>query len=141
MSLCLVLGTLAAPVAGDEFSLAWTHSVERTEWRERWRVEDAGDGAPGLALVEARVRGSGAGMDPGEGARLEDGWWVWTPALAAVPELVLAASGATGGGWTLCDLAGPDEPTDGARCRTIGRAAGTPASLVPCAGASDPSAG
>ena len=48
---------------------------------------------------------------PGEGARLEDGWWVWQPTLPTVPSLVLALSGATGEGWTLCG--------DG-HCREIG---------------------
>ena len=41
-------------------------------------------------------------MEPPEGAVLEDGWWVYAPKLAARPELTLAASGATGAGWTLC---------------------------------------
>ena len=107
MSVCLTLGAGVVGVAAASFTLGWTHSVERTEWRERWTLLDDGR----LRAVEARVRGSGAGMDPGEGARLEDGWWVWQPALPPVPSLVLALSGTTGGGWTLCG--------DG-RCRAIG---------------------
>ena len=47
------------------------------------------------AVVEARIKGSGAGMEPPEGAGLEDGWWVYMPAIPPLPRLVLAASGAT----------------------------------------------
>ena len=79
------------------FTLAWTHSVEKTRWEEGWRV-----GPTGLEIVAARVQGSGAGMEPPDGAVLVDGWRVYSPRLPGVPELVLAASGATGGGWSLC---------------------------------------
>ena len=64
--------------------------MEKTESSETWRVTEQG-----LEITEARVKGSGAGMDPGEGARLEDGWWNWSPEMPVVPELVLASSGAT----------------------------------------------
>lgn len=96
MSLCLATPTVALTLALNGFTLSWTHSVEQTEWRERWRV----DGHE-LVLEEARVRGSGAGMEPPEGAVLRDGWWVYQPALR-VPALHLAVSGATGSGWKLC---------------------------------------
>ena len=108
MSVCLTLGASVLGIAASTFTLSWTHSVERSEWRERWTLLDDGM----LQLREARVRGSGAGMDPGAGARLVNGWWIWQPTLPAVPSLVLALSGATGEGWTLC---GDD------RCREIGR--------------------
>ena len=55
-----------------------------------------------IALVQAQVRGSGAGMEPPEGAVLRDGWWVYPGKLAPVPVLHLAVSGATGRGWQLC---------------------------------------
>lgn len=123
--LCLAAGMLATSLALGDFTLAWTHSVEKTEWREHWRIEDGA-----LRLLEARVKGSGAGMDPGAGARLEDGWWVWTPQLPPVPELVLARSGATAD-WRLCDAAGGD-------CRDLAAIAGPdgpdapPLVLRPC---------
>lgn len=116
MSACLLAGGVALAVSGG-FTLGWTHSVERSEWRETWRVSE-----DRLHLVEARVRGSGAGMEPGDGAVLRDGWWVWQPDVS-VPDLALAASGATGGGWRLCSDAG---------CREIGAAAGAPVVLRPC---------
>jgi hypothetical protein len=85
-------------LVGATFTLSWTHSVEKTRWEEDWRVTSAG-----LQIVEARIQGSGAGMEPPEESRLENGWWVYAPDMKALPRLVLAASGATGEGWTICD--------------------------------------
>jgi hypothetical protein len=117
MTACLLAGATVLSLAAGEFTLEWTHSVERVRWRETWQLRSGG-----LALLEARVKGSGAGMEPGEGARLVDGWWVWSPGTW-VPSLTLAASGATGGGWTLC--------ADGG-CRELGAAAGEAVVLQPC---------
>lgn len=97
MSLCIIAGGKAVTLAAAAFTLSWTHSVERTEWREAWLVTPAG-----LELTQARVKGSGAGVDPPADARLENGWWVYAPAVPPVPRLVLAASGATASGWRLC---------------------------------------
>ncbi|MEO7246121.1 MAG: DUF1850 domain-containing protein [Rubrivivax sp.] len=107
MSLCAAAGGVLLAIAAESFTLAWTHSVERVEWRERWQV-DGGS----LRLVESRVQGSGAGMEPPDGAVLRDGWWV-APASLRVPVLRLAVSGATGSGWRLC--------IDGAGCRDLER--------------------
>jgi Uncharacterized conserved protein len=101
MSLCLAAGGKLTVLAVSAFSLSWTHSVQKTEWREDWAVTPAG-----LEILEAAVKGSGAGMEPGDGAVLRDGWWVWRPETRTVPELRLAASGATGSGWTLCHADG-----------------------------------
>ena len=94
---CLLVGALALPLPDAAFTLSWTHSVERTGWRESWRVSDGG-----LRLVEAAVQGSGAGMEAGEGAHREGAWFVWQPDLPPLPQIALAASGTTGAGWTLC---------------------------------------
>lgn len=117
MNLC-ILGAGAIALSAGDFTLSWTHSVERTEWVEFWNVRPGG-----LELMEARVRGSGAGMEPPPGARLANGWWVYVPTLPPQPQLSLAASGTTGGGWTLC--------ADGT-CRTLGAAAGPAIVLCPC---------
>ena len=117
VSLC-VAGAASLHLAVAAFTLGWTHSVERLRWEEDWAVTPAG-----LVLVEARVQGSGAGMEPDPDARLVEGWWRWRPARPPQPALVLAASGATGGGWTLC-AAG--------ECRTLGAAAGEPVHLSAC---------
>ena len=117
MTACLALGAAVMHLATGAFTLQWTHSVERVTWQEDWQVTPRG-----LTLVQSRIRGSGAGMEPGPDAVLSAGWWV-SPGHLEVPRLTLAASGATGAGWTIC--------ADGA-CRTLGTAAGPPISLEPC---------
>lgn len=74
MSLCLAAGALAARLALDAFTLGWTHSIEKIRWEEDWHVS-----GQGLALIGARVRGSGAGMEPPAGASLRDGVWHYVP--------------------------------------------------------------
>lgn len=120
-TLLCVGGGKAIALAAGLFTLSWTHSVEKVTWQERWAAKP-----DGLVLKEARVKGSGAGMEPGEGAHLKDGWWIWEPQAAPLPELLLASSGATGAGWMLCG-------SDG--CQELGRETGIPIVLRPCAGA------
>lgn len=120
MSLCLLVAGKTTVFAVTAFTLSWTHSVEKTAWQENWLVTDAG-----LRVVEARVKGSGAGMEPPEGSRLVDGWWVYAPDLPPQRQIMLAASGATSGGWELC--AGPE-------CRIVGDRPGEPVTLGACAG-------
>jgi hypothetical protein len=121
MSACLLVAGVALALVEPRFTLDWTHSVERTGWREVWALEPGG-----LRLVEAAVKGSGAGMEPGEGAVRQAGWWVWAPDLPVQKSVVLAASGATGSGWRLCS---------GSTCHEIGAAPGAAIRLEPCGGA------
>lgn len=123
LGLCIAAAGKTSFVAATMFSLSWVHSVEKTEWREDWAVRDQA-----LVLTEARVKGSGAGMDPGPDARLEDGWWVWTPQLPPQPEMRLAASGATVSAWELCHDEG---------CLALGAKAGDSIRLWPCHEAPD----
>jgi hypothetical protein len=118
--LCILAAGKTLVLAATTFSLTWTHSVERTDWREDWALTPAG-----LVLTEARVKGSGAGMEPGPGAREVDGWWVWRPKTPPVPELVLASSGATASAWRLCTDEG---------CLVLGEYAGEPVVVSPCGG-------
>lgn len=107
--ICLLVGgVLRATLPGPEFTLAWEHSVEKVEWRERYAA-DSGR----LRLVEARVEGSGAGMEAPSGATLRDGAWTWTPATAPLPELRLTFSSFTRD-YRLCSAA---------RCATLGELA------------------
>ena len=46
----------AAFVPQRAFTLAWTHSIEKTRWEEDYRVARAADGSPLLRLVRARIR-------------------------------------------------------------------------------------
>ena len=120
LSLCIVSAGKLSVLAVTAFTLSWTHSVEKTRWQERWVVEK-----DGLRVVEARIQGSGAGMDPPEGSRFADGWWVYRPKVPPQRTVLLASSGATVGGWRLC-AAG--------QCREIGANPGTPVELRPCGG-------
>ena len=104
MSLCLASAGVVKSLALAAFTLAWTHSVERIEWQEDWLVSGAG-----LELAQARVKGSGAGMEPPPEARLVDGWFQWQPHRPPFPEVVLGNSGAAGE-WRIC--------SDG-HCRTL----------------------
>lgn len=105
-------------LAISTFTLSWVHSVQKTEWRESWQI-----GSAGLEIVSAMVKGSGAGMEPGEDPVFRDGWWAWKPSLPPQQQVVLAASGATPSGWTLCY---PD------RCFELGRHGGDSIVLEKC---------
>ena len=118
MSICILAAGKTTVLAGAAFTLTWTHSVEKTQWEEDWTVTPAG-----LQVVTARIKGSGAGMDPPEGAILNDGWWSYAPHVKPQERLVLAASGATGNGWTLCTPGG---------CAVIGSQPGDPAVVTAC---------
>lgn len=118
MSLCILTGGAVTKIAATAFMLSWTHSVEKIPWQEDWRVTPQG-----LKIVEARVKGSGAGMDPPENAVLKDGWWRYKPDIPVRPSVSLAASGATVSGWTLC--------ANGS-CRVLGAEPGKPIVLKFC---------
>lgn len=120
MSICILAAGKTTLLAGAAFTLSWTHSVEKTQWREEWKATPAG-----LEIIAARIKGSGAGMDPPDGAILKDGWWTYAPKVAPQRQLLLAASGATGAGWTIC--ARND-------CLTIGEKPGAPAIVTACDG-------
>ena len=117
MSVCLAVGAAVLHLTTGTFTLHWTHSIEHVAWEEDWTVLP-----DGLRLDQSRIKGSGAGMEPGPDAVLQGDWWV-SPGHLTVPALTLAASGATGQGWTFC--------ADGT-CRTLGDVAGTPVSIAPC---------
>jgi hypothetical protein len=84
--LCLASGAAEAVLAIAGFTLAWQHSVEKIRWEESYRVE-----AGALVLEEARVQGSGAGMEPPLTSVLKDGFWRWQP-KQTMPELLLTRS-------------------------------------------------
>ncbi|MGF0539128.1 DUF1850 domain-containing protein [Agrobacterium sp. ES01] len=117
-AVCILAGGKTIALAAATFTLSWIHSVEKTEWRESWALTPSG-----FELTEASVKGSGAGMDPGEGAKLVDDWWVWSPHLPPQPKLALAASGATVSAWTVCSAG---------VCQDIGGHADVPVVIRPC---------
>ncbi|MDP3256691.1 MAG: DUF1850 domain-containing protein [Bosea sp. (in: a-proteobacteria)] len=105
MSLCLAAGALAVSLGASEITLSWRHSVQKTLWEEVWR-----DTPAGLVMAEARIQGSGAGMEAPPEARLADGFWRWTPQLPPQREIVMRRSGATAD-WQICSAG---------RCRPMG---------------------
>ena len=96
MPVCVAAGGLVTVLAMQSFTLAWTHSIEKIRWEEDYRVSGAM-----LVLVEARIRGSGAGMEPPEGSTLVDGVWHYDPHMPPLPALHLTHSVYTAG-YELC---------------------------------------
>src|SRR3982074_853823 len=111
LSLCLASLGVVKTLSIAAFTLVWTHSIEKTDWQEDWRITPQG-----LQLMQARVKGSGAGTEAPSDTRLVDGWFQWQPKRAAMPEVVLGNSGAAGE-WRLC-VAG--------NCRTLSEIFGHP---------------
>jgi hypothetical protein len=89
-ALCIVAGAVAATVPTARFTLAWQHSVEKVLWEEDYRIAGGW-----LLATGARIRGSGAGMEPPDGSVLQAGVWHYRPAGRWLRELVLARSGFT----------------------------------------------
>ncbi|NCP41478.1 MAG: DUF1850 domain-containing protein [Rhodoferax sp.] len=76
-----------------QFTLAWTHSIEKVRWEEDYRVElDPQSRQPVLHATVARIKGSAAGMEPPPDAVLKNGWYHYTPTQTLVPELRLTRS-------------------------------------------------
>jgi hypothetical protein len=111
LSLCLASAGVVKALSVAAFTLAWMHSIEKVEWQEDWRVTPNG-----LELAQARVKGSGAGMEPPPEARLVNGWFQWQPKRAPMPQVALGNSGAAGE-WRLCS---------GGKCRTLSEIFGHP---------------
>ena len=111
VSLCLASGGIVKALSIATFTLVWTHSIEKVDWQEDWRVTPAG-----LELVQARVTGTGPGMEPPPEARLVNGWFQWRPERGPMPEVVLGNSGAAGE-WRLCH---------GGNCKTLSDILGHP---------------
>jgi hypothetical protein len=101
-SICLAGGGVVVKLAAA-ITLSWTHSVEKVRWEEDWRAHPAG-----IAIVESRVKGTGAGMEIPEGAKLKDKSYRYRPHLAPQKEVVLRRSGATSD-WNIC-IAGACKP-------------------------------
>ncbi|MBN9083753.1 MAG: hypothetical protein BGP04_16090 [Rhizobiales bacterium 62-17] len=97
INLCIVSGATITKVAALTFTLSWQHSVQKTEWTETWQVTPTA-----LELVEARVEGTGAGMEPPEGSVFDGRFWRWKPTIPPLPEVRLSRSDAVPQGWRLC---------------------------------------
>ncbi|WP_404861950.1 DUF1850 domain-containing protein [Georhizobium sp. MAB10] len=126
MSLCLSAAGKTVALALEAFSLVWTHSVEKTEWREEWRIAD------GLLVIErAHVQGTGAGMEIPAGAQLIDRAWVYEPDLSPRPSVIFSDAG-QGSDWQICAMD---------RCRAMGTllpVSGTILEMKACNGPGQP---
>lgn len=87
MPLCLAAGALVTSLLAGSLTLSWQHSIEKILWEEDWRLD-----GQSLVIQEARVRGTGAGMEPPVGAQLRDGAWHYVPQLAPLPAVRLTHS-------------------------------------------------
>lgn len=81
-----LLGSFTLPEPSG--TLAWTHSIEKQRWEEDYQVSMTPQG-PRLLLTEARIKGSGAGMEPPEHATFSEGWYRYQPQQRHWPELRL----------------------------------------------------
>jgi hypothetical protein len=122
VSLCAATATAVIRLGLTVFTLAWTHTVEHTRWEEDWRVSGGR-----LMLLEARVQGSGAGMDPGPDATFDPAlhMWRWHPRVAPLPEIIPRRA-PQAGDWQICEAG---------RCRALGDLvpdAGDNVRLYPC---------
>lgn len=115
------------------FTLAWTHSIEKTRWEEDYEVVPGPGGIALLRPMQARIRGSGAGMEPPPDAVLHDGWYEYQPGTPPLHRLLLTRSGYTADyDWCrrgACRKLGALLPSDGGVTR-----------LWPCRGMGSPDA-
>jgi hypothetical protein len=86
-ALCMAAGAMQINLPVRSFTLRWQHSIEKVAWAEDYEVAGAW-----LHLSQARIRGSGAGMEPPPGATLIDGVWHYRLDNPWRREIVLARS-------------------------------------------------
>ncbi len=96
MDFCLVTAGAVVRLGTMALTLAWTHSVQKTRWEEDWQIRSGQ-----MTIVESRVQGSGAGMEPGPNAKFDGRWWRWKPEMKPLKEVILRRSGATAD-WSIC---------------------------------------
>jgi hypothetical protein len=95
-ALCIAAGAHLVTLPVNAFTLRWRHTIEKVLWEEDYLV--AGDW---LLLTRARVRGSGAGMEPPPDAVRDGDAWSYRPADRWRREVRLAHS-EIGEDYTLC---------------------------------------
>ena len=97
LGLCLGLaGSIWAQVPAEQMTLSWTHTIEKVRWAEDYRLLP-----DGFILEQARVKGSGAGMEIPADAVLIDGSWQYQPKLPVLPMLKLGRT-PEAGDYQLC---------------------------------------
>lgn len=80
-------------IASHSFTLAWTHSIEKIRWEEDYTISLDTQGQPVIIPGKARIKGSGAGMDPpADATHLGNGWYQYQPHTAPLKVLRLTRS-------------------------------------------------
>lgn len=104
-ALCIAVGARIVAVPAHSFTLEWRHTIEKVRWEEDYLI--AGEW---LLLTRARIRGSGAGMDPPPDAVRDGTAWSYRPADRWRKSVVLARS-EIGDDYRLC-IKGECRPFD-----------------------------
>ena len=97
MEFCLLAAGATVRLGTMALTLAWTHSIEKIRWEEDYRATPAG-----VVLLEDRIQGTGAGMEPPPDAKFDGKWWRYNPHVAPLPQVILRRSGMTVGDWQVC---------------------------------------
>jgi hypothetical protein len=121
MEFCLLAAGQIVRLGTIALTLAWTHSIEKIRWEEDYLLTPAG-----IVVVQDRIQGSGAGMEPPPDAQFDGTWWRYRPHLPPQPKIVLRRSGMTVSDWDVC-IKG--------QCRPMGDYVGKnadPVTLQPC---------
>ena len=122
--IAVLLGAAVHTLPTDRITLSWTHTVEKTRWEEDYRIVGSA-----LIIEEARVKTSGAGMEPPRDATWSSGWWRYKPSIGLLDEVILANS-EFASGYTIC-WANVCEPMEG----LVPRGDFVKIAPQPCAGA------
>lgn len=96
LALCIATGAQLVTWQVPAFTLQWRHSVEKVLWEEDYLV--AGNW---LVATGARVRGSGAGMEPPADAILVGDTWHYRP-LSRWHRVLELARSEIGDDYSLC---------------------------------------
>ncbi len=104
MEFCLIAAGATVHLGVTALTLAWTHSIEKIRWEEDYRATPAG-----IVLLQDRVQGTGAGMEPPPDAKFDGKWWRYDAHVPPLPEIILRRSGMTVGDWQVC-IAGKCKP-------------------------------
>ena len=97
MEFCLLAAGATVHLGVTAFTLAWTHSIEKIRWEEDYRATPAG-----IVVVQDRLQGTGAGMEPPPDSTFDGKWWRYDPHTPPMPQVILRRSGMTVGDWQVC---------------------------------------
>jgi hypothetical protein len=86
VGICVAVALSSAILARlpDRVTLAWEHTVEKIRWEEDYEAV-----AGRLVLTQARIKGTGAGMEMPPDAVLVGGAWRYRPDLPPLPGIHL----------------------------------------------------